>query len=416
MIDYGNYVDIECVNIYPNNTEVGRMVIQNSKVGMYATYQYSKKTENSVTYTSWGNVMNQYHDQTATTLPSATDSAQDTNGSTKEENQSEAMLLLMQGTSGTQNIVLGGKDEASYEGIDKLEHNSLKNLFELLFSEGDTKKISAKEMFQQLLATYRQRVDSVLERMMKDRSFGSNSDGMNQTLNLEVGTTQVWGQELTLYDYYQESEQTGFSSTGVVRTEDGREIEFNVEATMSRSFISYSMAQIDYVSASLVDPLIINLTKDVAQVSDQKFLFDIDADGTLDNISLLTSYCAFLALDKNKDGIINDGSELFGTKTGDGFGELSVFDMDNNGWIDEKDEIFNHLRIWHKDENGRDELIGLGIASIGAIYLGNRETRFSLNNAISNRTNGMIRETGIYLKEDGTAGTIQHVDFSKETA
>ncbi len=414
MINYRYYVDIVSVNIYPNNMEVGRMVIQNSVIGMNATYHYSKKTENSVTYTSWGNIMNQYHDQTAVTLPSATDSAQDTNGSTKEENHSETILLLMQGTLGTNNIVLGEKEEASYEGIDKLEHNSLRNLFELLFSKGDTKKISAKDMFQQLLTSYRQRAKSVLEGRMSYRDYYSNSNGVNQTLNHSIGIIPVWGQELTISEYYHEAEQTSFFSSGVVRTQDGREIEFSVSATMSRSFLSYSSASIDYVSASLVDPLIINLTDEGAQVSDQKFLFDIDADGTVDNISLLTRYCAFLALDKNQDGIINDGSELFGTKTGDGFAELSIFDMDNNGWIDENDEIFNHLRIWHKDESGNDELVALGVAGIGAIYLGSRETRFSLNDVIRNKTNGMIQKTGIYLKEDGTAGTIQHVDFSKD--
>jgi hypothetical protein len=118
----------------------------------------------------------------------------------------------------------------------------------------------------------------------------------------------------------------------------------------------------------------------------------------------------------NKDGIINDGSELFGTKTQDGFAELAIYDMDHNNWIDEKDEIFNHLRIWHKDDTGRDELIALGIAGVGAIYLGKRATQFSLKDTETNEANARIQATGIYLKEDGSAGTIQHVDFAKETA
>ena len=39
--------------------------------------------------------------------------------------------------------------------------------------------------------------------------------------------------------------------------------------------------------------------------------------------------------------------------------------MDGNGWIDEKDEIFNRLRIWTKDESGNDKLVALGVAGIG---------------------------------------------------
>ena len=58
----------------------------------------------------------------------------------------------------------------------------------------------------------------------------------------------------------------------------------------------------------------INLNTDAANVTDQKFYFDLDADGELDEISTLASGSGFLALDKNGDGIINDGSELFGTK------------------------------------------------------------------------------------------------------
>ena len=38
--------------------------------------------------------------------------------------------------------------------------------------------------------------------------------------------------------------------------------------------------------------------------------------------------------------------------------------MDGNGWIDENDEVFNHLKIWRKDEDGNDVLAGLGVAGI----------------------------------------------------
>ena len=147
-------------------------------------------------------------------------------------------------------------------------------------------------------------------------------------------------------------------------------------------------------------------------VSDQKFLFDIDCDGKEDNISLLAKGCGFLALDRNGDGKINDGSELFGTKSGNGFADLAVFDMDGNGWIDEKDEIFNHLRIWTKDESGNDKLVALGVAGIGAIYLGSTSTQFSLNSKDDNTTNAVVKSSGIYLKENGTAGMVQQVDLA----
>ena len=48
---------------------------------------------------------------------------------------------------------------------------------------------------------------------------------------------------------------------------------------------------------------------------------------------------------------------------------------------------------------------------MGAIYLGKAGTEFSLNKQENNQKHGIIRSTGIYLKENGEAGTLQHVDF-----
>ena len=89
------------------------------------------------------------------------------------------------------------------------------------------------------------------------------------------------------------------------------------------------------------------------ELSDQTFYFDLDADGEEEEISMLKG-SGYLALDKNEDGIINDGSELFGTGNGDGFADLARYDEDGNGWIDENDSIWSKLKIWCKDENGND--------------------------------------------------------------
>ncbi|MFQ8776527.1 MAG: hypothetical protein ACLR78_02345 [Roseburia sp.] len=82
----------------------------------------------------------------------------------------------------------------------------------------------------------------------------------------------------------------------------------------------------DFGKPRLCDPLVINLDSNIANVSDQKFYFDIDADGSDDSISMLNSGSGYLALDRNGDGIINDGSELFGTQSGNGFADLAAYD------------------------------------------------------------------------------------------
>lgn len=236
-------------------------------------------------------------------------------------------------------------------------------------------------------------------------SAGMNLSGLG---GISFGSGSMTVSELAYY----EQESTSFAAQGQAMTEDGRQIDFNINVEMSRSFAAYTQTQIPMLQSSFLDPLVINVGSDVTQISDQKFKFDLDADGVKEEISMPTRGSAFLALDLNGDGIINDGNELFGTKSGDGFKDLSKYDSDGNGWIDENDEIFDKLRIWYKNENGEDELISLKDADVGAIFLGEQDTQFSLQGS-NGATNGMVRSTGIFLHEStGAAGTISHVDLA----
>ena len=211
---------------------------------------------------------------------------------------------------------------------------------------------------------------------------------------------------------YSETEETGFHASGRACTEDGRTIDFDINILMSRSYMEYMNVSIPTMADALCDPLVVNIGSDTADVRDQTFKFDLDADGTEDEISMLGKGSGFLALDKNGDGKINDGSELFGTKSGDGFGDLREYDSDGNGWIDENDDVFSKLKVWCKDENGKDILMDLKEADIGAIFLGEQQTEFSLGGADGYR-DGVIRSTGVFLRESTVAaGTVQHVDLS----
>lgn len=230
---------------------------------------------------------------------------------------------------------------------------------------------------------------------------------------LEAGTTGVgttWQRITASSGFRTETESTTFASTGIVKTADGRSIDFNVEVSMSRAYMEKcNMLEVqDYIKT---DPLMINLDTNIGSVSDQKFFFDLDSDGKEEEISFAEKGSGFLALDKNGDGKINDGSELFGTKSGDGFKDLAEYDEDGNGWIDENDSIYSQLKVWTKDENGNDRLIDLKDADVGAIYLRNADTQFSLKDD-ENKLNAEIKKTGIYLKEStGAVGTLNHVDL-----
>ena len=124
----------------------------------------------------------------------------------------------------------------------------------------------------------------------------------------------------------------------------------------------------------------------------------------------MKSGSGFLVLDKNGDGRINDGSELFGPQSGSGFGELRAYDTDGNGWIDENDAIFDKLLVWSRDASGKDQLYKLKDLGIGAIYLGDTKTEFSMKGA-GNTTQGVMRSTSFFLRENGSTGTVHHIDL-----
>ena len=236
------------------------------------------------------------------------------------------------------------------------------------------------------------------------KSLGSISIGTG-------GSGTTWQRVTATSGFVSESESTTFASSGMVKTQDGRSIDFNIEVSMSRAFTSQinTLTTQNYIKT---DPLVINLDTDIGSVTDQKFLFDLDSDGDEEEISFAGKGSGFLALDRNGDGRIGDGSELFGTKSGDGFKDLAAFDEDGNGWIDENDSIYSKLKVWTKDEAGNDYLINLKDADVGAIYLDNADTQFSLKDG-NNRLNGEIKKTGIYLHEStGAAGTLNHVDLA----
>ncbi len=229
--------------------------------------------------------------------------------------------------------------------------------------------------------------------------------------NMYSGGYQWMSVSSTRYIHIEE-EQTAFTARGLARTEDGREIGFDVNLTMTRKFAE-EISATHMQPIELIDPLVINIGDGVTEISDQTFTFDLDADGKEEEIKSLGQGAGFLAYDKNGDGIINDGSELFGAKTGDGFGELQKYDSDGDGWIDEDDEIFDKLKVWCRGEDGKDTLMTLKEADVGAIYLGKAETDFtSQGNDFA--VNGRYRFSSVFLREStGKAGMIHQLDLAK---
>jgi len=258
-----------------------------------------------------------------------------------------------------------------------------------------------------------QMIQSLINRLFQKESFQEISKiqeqpqikNISNIKNIQVPKTTYYHTSLDMS--YQEDEQLDFSTKGMIKTDKGC-LDIDMNFSMKRSFVVENNIDI----YSLFDPLVINIDGDIPELSQKSFSFDLDNDGKSDQISKLGNNSGFLALDKNNDDIINQGSELFGTKTGDGFEELSQYDNDKNGWIDENDNIFDKLQIWLKNEdNNEKELVGLGEVGIGAIFLNSQKSDFTYRTQ-TNQTLAEMKSCGIFLKEDGTCGTISQIDFA----
>ena len=212
--------------------------------------------------------------------------------------------------------------------------------------------------------------------------------------------------QVKVTEYLAEREQLRFSALGSVQTADGKTIDLKLGFAMSYQQLQLS-ERITRESA-LKDPLVINLEKQFADLQDTRFEFDIDSDGTKDSLANLSQGSYFLALDKNNNQEIDNGSELFGAQSGNGFAELAQYDEDGNSFIDEGDSIYAKLSVWRPEKG----LMAIADVGVGAIYLHPVETQFqNIGNNSEGESQGVLRSSSIYLKEDGTAGTVQQLDL-----
>jgi hypothetical protein len=171
-------------------------------------------------------------------------------------------------------------------------------------------------------------------------------------------------------------------------------------------------------------PLVLDLEGDGIQPTsvDQGVKFNLLGQGIL-NTAWITGDDALLVLDRNKNGRIDDGSELFGeaigldnTFTKDGFKALALVDSRSHGGnadgvVDASDKLFTDLRVWNdwnQDAISQtEELSTLAQAGITALHLSSSYVPNSIDSFGNN-----LGLQGSFLRKDGSLGSMIDVFFS----
>ncbi|MDC7964099.1 calcium-binding protein [Xylella fastidiosa] len=171
------------------------------------------------------------------------------------------------------------------------------------------------------------------------------------------------------------------------------------------------------------DPLVLDLDGDGIETvaAGKHILFDHDGDGIKHASGWVKPDDGFLVLDRNGNGRIDDGSELFGAdtvlanghKATSGFEALRDLDSNGDGLFDAADARFTDVRVWRDlNQDGQSQanelftLSSLGIASITLTPTNTEDVDLGNGNLIDNR--------GTYTRTDGRTGVVGDLQLGLE--
>lgn len=307
------------------------------------------------------------------------------------------------------NLQLTASHEASYSQSMEIERISG---FRQIFGETlNAQPGNAKTPREQAERLLQQLIDAILAAMDGKKYTASAAAGDTSAtttatpLSLSPQPTREMFWQESVTETISESEKTQVCGSGKVCTADGRQIAFDFSLDMARSYQHIATSQ-QSGSIRLQDPLMLSFDGHACDLSSQRMDFDLDADGKAEQVPMAGEGCGFLVFDRNGNGRADNGQELFGVASGNGFADLQQYDSDRNGWIDEADPVFKQLAVW-----SQDGLKSLQQAGVGALNLSAVDAPFTLKTD-DNHLLGEIRAAGIYLSEGGQIGHLQQVDLA----
>ncbi len=148
-----------------------------------------------------------------------------------------------------------------------------------------------------------------------------------------------------------------------------RQVDIQVRVSVQQVSIRVEFGDRQQPQPAKTDPTVLDLDGNGVRVSGiaDGAVFDIDADGHLDRTHWVTPGDVLLALDRNRNGRIDDGSELFGDQRGavNGFEELRKLDGNHDGVMDAQDGAFGDLVVLSRSGS----VASLAEAGVAAVRL-----------------------------------------------
>ncbi len=302
----------------------------------------------------------------------------------------------------------GYKAKVATEQLLSTDFRSHKSKFQKTINNYENQMCSKEQINKQVIENILHRFFNSDKDIFKYPQKEINNEQEHENTSITIETKE---------EYYKK-QTVDFSTSLEIQTPDKNYI-MNLEVAFSKELYEAHNMELQFGNPNLKDPLVINYSEDsnpFDNLSTLRFEFDLNNDGENELIPLLKKGSGFLAYDRNDNGEIDNGHELFGPKTDDGFQELAQYDHDNNNWIDENDAIFDKLKVWQINENGDNNLVSLVDLNIGAIYLESVESGFEYQNKID-KVDAVQRANGIYVKNDGSGiRMINALDIALETA
>ncbi|MCC8116030.1 MAG: hypothetical protein LIP18_02570, partial [Planctomycetes bacterium] len=251
--------------------------------------------------------------------------------------------------------------------------------------------------------------NSIYEMLMNQQKTGQNGQvgsAANNLLNNFVSSESSWRFQATISaTSMKELMNQRFSS----QTSATVDINIAMEEYQAAGGSASGMDLWTYMEMmGLCDPLVFDLGDEGINLTSAEdgVYFDIKGDGTPVKTAFIQGNNAFLYLDENGNGVVDDANELFGDHAGhaNGFEKLRQYDDNGDGVIDENDEIYSQLRLW-RDLNGDgvnqlEESLTLAEAGIKSINL-NYDNTCTLD-----QHGNVIGERSSFTRTDGSKGLV----------